>query len=265
MIKIPKAKNENDIAEQFDTFVEIVRILRKECPWDREQSNESISQLLIEEAYETIDAINNKNDDEFAKELGDLLLHIVMHAVMAEEREAFNLIDVLKKSQTKLVFRHPHVFGDVSADNPEKVTQNWEHLKFKEGRKSLLEGVPNALPALLKAERMQFKASRIGFDWTEKEDVWKKVEEEMNELKVELLSGNQEKKLDEIGDLLFALVNAIRFENIIAEEALQSTNAKFKRRFEYIEKVVSERNLTLKEMSLEQMDEIWDEAKRLGL
>lgn len=261
--EIPKANNPESIPEQFDAFVEIVKVLRRKCPWDKIQTNESIAHLLIEEAYETLDAIKTKDDKEFAKELGDLLLHIVMHSVMAEERNAFNILDVIKKSQQKLIHRHPHVFGEVEVDGEKDVLQNWESLKMQEGQKSILGGVPQAMPALLRAQRIQHKVANVGFDWEKREDVWKKVEEELAELKYEILNKNSTKAFEELGDFIFALVNAARFENIVAEEALQNTNDKFMRRFQFIEKTAKEQNKNLKEMSLEEMDALWDEAKKL--
>lgn len=259
--KVPVAKNQESIEEQFTALVEIIAILRKECPWDRAQTNESIAHLMIEETYETIDAIHKQDDAEFSKELGDLLLHIIMHSIMAEERKAFGLLDVIKKIQHKLVTRHPHVFGNVDVENSEQVMENWEAIKMKEGQESILDGVPAALPSLLRAERIQHKASRVGFDWEDKKDVWLKVYEELNELRHEIANGDQHKITEEFGDFLFALVNAARFENIVAEEALQFTNEKFTRRFQYIEKRAREMNKALKEMTLAEMDALWDEAK----
>ncbi|MGA2298807.1 MAG: nucleoside triphosphate pyrophosphohydrolase [FCB group bacterium] len=272
-IEAPKAKDQESLLEQFQVFVDIVKILRKECPWDKEQTNESISHLLIEEAYETIDAIEKNNSEDFAEELGDLFLHIVMHAVIAEERGAFNLVDVLKKIQHKLIYRHPHVFSNVEVDGEKDVLRNWENLKLKEGKTSILEGVPDSMPALLRAQRMQFKASKVGFDWNNKIDVWAKVDEEIEELKREMLKSPKAKtenpltpfekggKTEEIGDLLFALVNAIRFEDIVAEEALQKTNNKFRKRFQYIEQKAAEQKRMLSDMTLEEMDVFWEEAK----
>ncbi len=259
--KVPTAQNPSDISEQFIVLVDIIKILRKECPWDSKQTNESIAHLMIEEAYETIDAIHSHDDPEFSKELGDLLLHIIMHAIMAEERGAFGLLDVLQKIQKKLVDRHPHVFGDTKVTGEEEVMSNWEALKKKEGKKSALEGVPASMPALLQAERIQHKASRVGFDWDNKEDVWKKVEEEMGELKHEFLTGNSEKAYEEFGDFLFAIVNAARFENIVPEEALHKTNKKFIRRFQYIEQKALALGKILNDMTLAEMDALWDEAK----
>ena len=261
--EVPTPKDPNSTLEQFDSFVEIVRLLRSDCPWDREQTHESISHLLIEEAYETLDAIREKNDEEFAKELGDLLLHVVMHSVLAEERSVFSLCDVIEKVSAKLVHRHPHVFGDVGVENTEQVLQNWESQKMKEGRTSILEGVPKQLPALLRAQRTQEKAANVGFDWDNRKDVWAKVEEELIEMKHELLSNDRAGTKEEFGDVLFAMVNASRFENLVAEEALQATTNKFTKRFQYIEAKARELNRELKDMTLAEMDVWWTEAKRL--
>ncbi len=259
---IPKAKNPEEIKDQFETLVEIIRILRKECPWDKKQSIESIAHLMVEEVYETIDAIHNKDYQELSKELGDLLLHIIMHSVMAEEKGYFNLMDVIKRIQDKLIFRHPHVFGGLEVSGEEEVVENWENLKKKEGKNSALDGVPSILPSLLRAERIQHKASRVGFDWQKKEDVWIKVEEEMQELKKALLEDKIDNKTEEIGDLLFSIVNACRFEGVVAEESLQLTNNKFIKRFQYIEQRAKESNKKLSDMTLEEMDAIWDESKK---
>jgi MazG family protein len=258
---VPKPKDPNDIRDQFQSFVEIVRILRRDCPWDRRQTNESIAHLLIEECYETIDAIEKKDDDEFSKELGDLLLHVVMHAVMAEQRGSFNMIDVIKKISTKLVNRHPHVFGEISVTGEDEVMSNWEAIKMKEGQKSILQGVPKALPSLLRAERIQHKASRVGFDWDNKDNVWEKVEEELSELRDEIKAGNHENVVAEFGDVFFSLVNAARFEDVVPEEALQRTNNKFTKRFQFIEKKVLESGKNMNDMTLEELDQIWDQAK----
>ncbi len=261
--KAPEPENPDSLSSQFLNFVEIVKILRQKCPWDKKQTNESIAQLLIEETYEMIEAIEEGNDEEFAKELGDVFLHVVMHSVMAEQRGAFNLVDVLKKIQKKLITRHPHVFSDVVVSDEEEVMNNWEAIKMKEqNQKSVLDGVPKSMPALLRAERIQFKASRVGFDWDDKEDVWDKVEEEIGELRYELRNGNNEKAKEEFGDVIFALVNAARFEKIIAEESLQHTNNKFTRRFAYIEEKTNEMGKKLSEMTLGEMDQLWEEAKK---
>lgn len=260
-VPIPIPTNPENMLDQFTSFYEVVKILREKCPWDSTQTNESIAYLLIEETYEMIDAIEKKDDSEFCKELGDVLLHVVMHAIMAEERGVFNMTDVLKKIQHKLITRHPHVFGDVTVDGEEDVMKNWEKIKMKEGQKSVLQGVPNALPALLRAQRIQHKASRVGFDWENKDGAWDKIFEEINELRVELENKDKEKITNELGDLLFSIVNASRFEDVMAEEALQKTNNKFSDRFRYIENKVIENGRNISDLSLEEMDAIWDEAK----
>ncbi len=267
--KVPQAANPDDLLSQFDNFVEIVKILRKECPWDRKQTNQSIAPLLIEEAYETIDAIYENDYQELSKELGDLLLHIVMHSVIAEELGDFNLIEVIDKISKKMIHRHPHVFGDVKVEDENEILQNWEMLKKTEdgasNQRSTLAGVPKNLPALLRAERIQHKVSKVGFDWDDKNDVWNKVEEELKELKIELCSGDKEKARQELGDFIFAIVNAARHEGIVAEEALHLTNKKFTKRFQYIEMKAKEMNQELNNMTLAEMDAIWDEAKSKGL
>jgi XTP/dITP diphosphohydrolase len=262
-IPAPKVNDRNNILEQFQALYDVVKILRVNCPWDREQTNESIAQLLIEETYEAIDAINNHDDDEFSKELGDILLHIIMHSVMAEERGAFNINTVFEKIREKLVHRHPHVFSDVEVNDQKDVMRNWENLKIQEGRTSLLQGVPKILPALLRAQRLQFKASKVGFDWNTKQGVWDKIDEELKEYRQELENKNIEKAKQELGDIIFAIVNAARFEDIVAEESLQYTNDKFTRRFQYIEQKAKEQGGLLSDMSLEEMDAFWDEAKSL--
>jgi XTP/dITP diphosphohydrolase len=265
--KIPTPKDDENLIDLFQSFYELVKILRKECPWDKEQTNESIAQLTIEEAYEVVDAIYKKDDDDFAGELGDVFLHILMHSIIAEERGAFDLRTVIKKIHSKMIRRHPHVFGEIEVINQEEVLQNWETIKKQEknGTGSTLDGVPNNLPALLRAERIQHKASRIGFDWNQKEDMWEKVEEEFAELKDEIENGDKQKIKEEFGDFLFSLVNAARYEDIIPEEALQLTNMKFTRRFQHIEKRAKEINKELREMSLEEMDAFWNEAKEKGM
>jgi len=263
--KVPQPNDPENLCDVFASFVEIVKLLRRDCPWDREQTNESISHLLIEEAYETLVAIQTKNDDDFAKELGDLLLHIVMHAIMAQERGAFNMIDVINEISDKMVSRHPHVFGDEVVSGEKQVLENWERMKMEEGRKSALEGVPITMPALLRAERIQHKAARVGFDWDNKEDVWAKVDEEYNELKQEISIGDKARINEEFGDFLFALVNAARFEDIVPESSLQECNQKFTKRFEYIEQKLSENGKKIIDLNLAQMDALWNEAKVLGI
>ncbi len=259
---VPLPADDKSARDWFEAYNELVKLLRLHCPWDREQTHDSISYLMIEECYETIEAIKSGNDEEFSKELGDMFLHIVLHAYMAEQRGSFNMIDVMRRSHAKLVSRHPHVFGDVNVSGTAGVLQNWESLKMKEGQKSILQGVPRSAPALLRAQRMQEKASNVGFDWDNKADVWKKVEEELAEFKAELENNNADAAFEEFGDLLFALVNASRFENIIAEDALQHTNEKFIRRFQYIERKVTEAGKKLNDMTLGEMDALWDEAKK---
>lgn len=261
-VEVPKPKDPNSLSDQFLCFYEIVKILRRECPWDKRQTNESISQLLIEETYETIEAINDNDDEEFSKELGDLLLHIVMHSVIAEQRGAFNFINVLEKISKKLVHRHPHVFGDVIINGEKDVMQNWENLKIAEGQESILQGVPKTLPALMRAQRIQFKASKVGFDWEDKKGVWDKIEEELAEFKKEIEANNFKKASEELGDIIFAIVNAARFEEVVAEQALQKTNDKFIRRFQYIESKAKEQGKKLSDMTLGEMDVFWEEAKR---
>lgn len=259
--EVPVPKDPKNLLDQFEAYMQVVRDLRTHCPWDRKQTNESIAHLLIEECYETIDAIHKGDDLEFSKELGDLLLHVTLHAVMAEERGAFDLIDVMTRGREKLVHRHPHVYGGVNVSGEEDVVRNWEALKMKEGKKSILDGVPKNLPSLLRAQRIQHKASKVGFDWDNSEGVWDKIFEEIEEFREEIKTGDREKASKEFGDILFALVNAARFEEIVAEEELQFTNDKFSRRFQYIEKTAKERGLELKKMTLEEMDALWDEAK----
>ena len=261
----PEPTNQDSLSDQFINFVEIVKILRKECPWDKKQTNKSIAYLLIEEAYEMIDSIDRGDDKEFSKELGDILLHVIMHGIMAEERNAFNLIDVLKKIQHKMVTRHPHVFGDTEVSGESDVLKNWETIKMQEGQDSILQGVPVSLPALLRAQRSQHKASGVGFDWEHKDGAWDKLYEELQELKAEVDKGDKARMEEEFGDLLFALVNTARFEGIYAEEALQKANNKFTKRFQFIENKSKLIGKPLKDMTLDEMDSIWDEAKMEGL
>ncbi len=260
-LPIPKAENPENLLEQFQALVEIVKILREHCPWDREQTNESIASLLIEEAYEVVSAIQEKDDSEFSSELGDILLHVVMHSIMAEERKAFSLLDVIRKIQNKLIFRHPHVFGNVEVNGTQDVIKNWEELKKKEGRNSVLDGVPPHLPSLLRAERIQYKASRVGFDWEKANDVWAKVKEELLEFENAIAKSSKEEIESEFGDLLFALVNFARFLAISPEVALQKTNNKFIQRFQAIESYAKKINKKIEELTLGEMDEIWNAVK----
>ncbi|HWP81469.1 MAG TPA: nucleoside triphosphate pyrophosphohydrolase [Bacteroidota bacterium] len=254
MTKIP--------AEQhFATFVQIVRRLRAECPWDREQTHQSIRHSLIEEAYEVVEAIDERNMEELKLELGDLLLHVALHSVIAEEEKEFTLNDVLKAVNDKLVRRHPHVFGSAKAGSTRDVKANWEKLKLAEGRTSIIDGIPKELPALLRAHRMQEKASKVGFDWTNKEDAWKKVEEEIEELQGAEKTKRQSEVEVEFGDLLFALVNYARFLHINPELALRNSTMKFEKRFKEVEKELKRRGKQPAESTLEEMDEIWNHVK----
>ena len=260
---VPHPTDPRDTLSQLEAFIQLVRILRADCPWDREQTHESISHLLIEEAYETLDAIQQGNDAELRRELVDLLLHVVMHAVIAEGRGAFNLRDLVEGEFAKLVNRHPHIFGDEQTDDTATVLQNWERLKMKEGRTSILDGVPKMLPAALRAQRVQEKAANVGFDWHDRRDVWAKVHEEIAEMQQEIDAGNKPGAAREFGDVLFALVNAARHEGIIAEESLQGTTNTFISRFQYIERRALEQGRDLRDMTLEEMDAFWNEAKGL--
>jgi len=256
---------------KFNEFVSLVKRLRKECPWDKEQTNDSIKAATIEEAYEVVEAIDEKNYDELKKELGDLLLHVVFHTVIAEESSHFTIDDVINTISDKLIRRHPHVFGDTIIKGSEEVKKNWEKIKLSEGRKSILDGVPNSLPALQKAHRLQEKAAKVGFDWEKKEDVWKKVIEEIQEMhEIEELKKNsndeslQIKLEDEIGDVFFALVNYARFLNVNPENALRKTNEKFVKRFNYIEEKLKENNKSIEQSNLEEMDKYWNESKNIA-
>lgn len=245
----------------FSDLVEIVKILRKECPWDRKQTHESIKDNLIEEAYETVEAIDTDDFDELEKELGDVLLHVVFHSNMAEESSRFSIDDVIYSIQEKLIRRHPHVFGDEVAENDEQVAENWESIKLEEGKKSVLEGIPKQLPALIRAQRMQEKAANVGFDWPNSKQVWDKLEEELDEFREVLEQGDLQKSREEFGDLLFSLVNFGRFFDLNAEDSLRATNKKFVRRFQYIEEQLNQQDKDISEVSLEEMDRHWDSAK----
>lgn len=250
--------------EAFERLVGIMDELRVKCPWDKKQTIESISHLTIEETYELVDSILDKDMENIKKELGDLMLHIVFYSKIASETNDFTVIEVIDGICDKLIHRHPHIYGDVVADTPEKVKENWEKLKMKEGRTSVLESVPKSLPALVKATRIQDKAKAVGFDWENKEQVWEKVQEELAELKVELdKPNNSEKAEQELGDYLFSLINYCRYLNINPDNALERTNKKFISRFQYMEREVASAGLNLQELSLEEMDKYWDEAKQL--
>ena len=250
--------------EKFGQLLDVLDELRLKCPWDKEQTFDSLRTLTIEEAYELTDAIADKDLNNIKKELGDILLHVVFYAKIGSETKDFDIYDVCKSLNEKLIYRHPHIFADVDADSSEKVMQNWESLKLKEkgGNKSVLAGVPPSLPALIKAHRIQDKARSVGFDWEEREQVWDKVAEEFGELKTEISELNQDKMEAEFGDLLFSLINAARLYDINPENALERTNRKFIKRFNYLESKTIAQGKNLKKMSLAEMDEIWEEAKK---
>lgn len=249
--------------DAFKRLLDIMDELRAKCPWDKEQTTESIRHLTIEETYELSDAILKGDHEEVKKELGDILLHIVFYAKIGSETGLYDIESVINQLCEKLIRRHPHIYGDVQVENSDAVKQNWEQIKLKEkgnAKKSVLSGVPNSMPSLVKALRMQDKAAQVGFDWENKNQVWEKVEEELNEFKT---SSNAKDREEEFGDLLFSLINYARFENINPDDALEKTNQKFKKRFEYIEAKAEAKNLDLKSLGLRQMDEWWVEAKNL--
>ncbi len=252
---------ENPLKE-FDEFVNIVKRLRKDCPWDKIQTHLSLRRCLLEETYEVLEAIEDNNITELKKELGDILLQVVFHSNIAEEENEFSLADVIKSETNKLIDRHPHVFGDVKVKDSEEVKKNWEMLKKKEGRKSVVDGIPEQLPALLKAYRIQEKASKTGFDWKDAEPVLEKITEEIDELRANVQQGKSHREIeDELGDVLFSIVNYSRFIKVNPEDALRRTIKKFRTRFQEIEKYAEENNKSLGEMTLVEMDEIWNKAK----
>ena len=254
--------NNHTAKESFGRLIEIMDELRNKCPWDQKQTVESLRHLTIEETYELADAILENNMDDVRKELGDILLHIVFYAKIASETNSFTLADVIDGICNKLVFRHPHVFGDVSVNDAEDVKTNWENLKIKEGNKSILAGVPKSLPAVVKAHRVQDKVRAVGFDWDEREQVWDKIEEELGELKVEIGQMDAKKMEAEFGDLLFSMVNAARLYGIDPEAALERTNKKFIKRFNYLEQHTIKAGRPLTSMTLDEMNAIWEEAKK---
>lgn len=251
----------------FGRLLDILDELREKCPWDREQTNESLRPLTIEETYELSEALMADSKDDICKELGDILLHILFYAKIGEEREAFDIADVCGKLSTKLIYRHPHIFGDIEVADAREVEQNWEKLKLKEkgGNRSVLAGVPDSLPSMIKAFRMQDKARGVGFDWDEKEQVWDKVREEFSELEAEIDAMDADRMEAEFGDLFFSLINAARLYNINPDNALERTNRTFRRRFNYLEVHTLGEGRSLREMSLEEMERIWQEAKARGL
>ena len=251
----------------FGRLLSVLDELREKCPWDRKQTNESLRPNTIEETYELCEAIINCDNDAIKKELGDVLLHVVFYSKIGEEQGLYDVAEVCNALCDKLIFRHPHVFGDVSVDGSRQVEQNWEQIKLKEkgGNKTVLAGVPSGLPALVKAFRIQEKACNVGFDWERPEQVWDKVREEFDELQREIASGNADGMEAEMGDFIFSLVNAARLYKINPENALERTNQKFIRRFNYVEQGALREGKNLKEMTLAEMDALWDEAKQQGL
>ena len=253
-----------DKIEALGRIIDTLDILRVKCPWDAKQTNESLRPNTIEEVFELCDALIAEDNANIKKELGDVLLHVLFYAKIGEEKEAFDIVDVADALNNKLIFRHPHVFGDINVKDSHEVEQNWEQIKLKEkdGNKSVLAGVPKALPAMIKAERIQEKAANVGFDWEKPADVWDKVKEEINEFAAEVQKGNQKDMEKEMGDIFFALINAARLYYINPENALEYTNRKFISRFNYIESKAKNCGKKLKDMTLAEMEELWQEAKK---
>jgi XTP/dITP diphosphohydrolase len=251
----------NTIQQKKDSFERLLNVmddLRAQCPWDKKQTIHTLRHLTIEETYELAEAIDDNNFNEIKKELGDLLLHIVFYAKIGDEQKAFDISDVCEALCEKLIIRHPHIYGDVKVENEEDVKQNWEKIKLQEGNKSVLGGVPNALPAVIKAMRMQDKAAQVGFDWNNKEEVWEKVQEEIQEFKN---APTAEERQQEFGDLLFSLINYARFEDINPETALEQTNKKFKYRFQKIEEHAQASGRKITDLNIDEMNEVWEKAK----
>ena len=249
--------------QSFGRLLDIMDDLRAKCPWDMKQTMQSLRHLTIEETYELGDAILDNDLQEIKKELGDVLLHIVFYSKIGSESKTFDIADVCNEICEKLIHRHPHIYGDVIVEDEEDVKRNWEKLKLKEGKKSVLEGVPKSLPALVKASRIQDKVKGVGFDWEEPEQVWEKVQEELQEFRDEIEVGNQEKMEAEFGDVLFSMINYARFLKINPEDALERTNKKFIKRFQYLESKADELGKSLSDMSLAEMDVFWEEAKKM--
>jgi len=246
----------------FDRILYILDELREKCPWDRKQTMESLRNLTVEETYELAEAIIERDMPEIKKELGDLLMHIVFYAKIAEEKDEFTITDVINSVCEKLISRHPHVFSDTKVKDHKEVEKNWEQIKMTEGYKSILSGVPDSLPALVKSNRIQQKVKGVGFDWDEKEQIWDKIHEEFKELQEEVRDNNYEKTEAEFGDLLFSIINAARLYDIDPENALEKTNKKFIKRFKYLEKETLSKGQSLKDMNLDEMNAIWEEAKK---
>jgi XTP/dITP diphosphohydrolase len=252
----------NEKLQAFERLLNIMDELREKCPWDKKQTLESLRHLTIEETYELADAIIDNSIVDVKKELGDLLLHIVFYARIASETNAFTITDVINSLCEKLIYRHPHVFGEVKVKDDEEVKTNWENLKIKAGSKSILAGVPKSLPSLVKANRIQDKVRSVGFDWDERSQIWDKVKEELSELETEIANHNEKQMEAEFGDLIFSLVNAARLYNIDPDIALERTNKKFIKRFNYLEEETIKKGRSLQDMNLKEMNEIWEKAKK---
>ena len=252
----------NEKLQAFERLLNIMDELREKCPWDKKQTLESLRHLTIEETYELADAIIDNSIVDVKKELGDLLLHIVFYARIASETNAFTITDVINSLCEKLIYRHPHVFGEVKVKDDEEVKTNWENLKIKAGSKSILAGVPKSLPSLVKANRIQDKVRSVGFDWDERSQIWDKVKEELSELETEIANHNEKQMEAEFGDLIFSLVNAVRLYNIDPDIALERTNKKFIKRFNYLEEETIKKGRSLQDMNLKEMNEIWEKAKK---
>ena len=261
------SNNKEAKLKAFGELLDVLDILRIQCPWDAKQTNESLRPNTIEETMELCDALIKNNVSEIKKELGDVLLHILFYAKIADEKQQFDIADVCDALRNKLIFRHPHIFGDTKVDNAEQVLQNWEALKLKEkgGNKTVLSGVPKSLPSVIKAERIQEKSANVGFDWDKPEDVWDKVKEELAEVETELKAGNRDNMEKEFGDLLFSVINAARLYGVRADNALELTNNKFITRFNHIEQRALDMGKKINELSLAEMDALWNEAKNLPI
>lgn len=261
------SNNKEAKLKAFGELLDVLDILRIQCPWDAKQTNESLRPNTIEETMELCDALIKNNVSEIKKELGDVLLHILFYAKIADEKQQFDIADVCDALRNKLIFRHPHIFGDTKVDNAEQVLQNWEALKLKEkgGNKTVLSGVPKSLPSVIKAERIQEKSANVGFDWDKPEDVWDKVKEEIAEVETELKAGNRDNIEKEFGDLLFSVINAARLYGVRADNALELTNNKFITRFNHIEQRALDMGKKINELSLAEMDALWNEAKNLPI
>ncbi len=251
--------------EAFGRLLDVLDRLRKECPWDKKQTNESLRPNTIEEVFELCEALMNDDNKNICKELGDVIMHVCFYALIGQEKENFDIADVCNKQADKLIFRHPHVYGKEKADSAEQVLQNWEQIKLKEkdGNKTVLSGVPAALPSIIKAYRIQDKARNVGFDWEKPEDVWHKVREELAELETELKKGDKQKSTEELGDFIFSVINAARLYHLNPDNALEHTNQKFIRRFNYVEQHSIRVGKPLTQMTLGEMDQLWNEAKEL--